>query len=310
MKIYRYTPGESIGEKTVIALGFFDGVHEGHRRLFATAKAAAEKRGLTFTVFTFSAVGGIKGNTLIYSNDEKLSLLEKAGVEAVVIADFSNISGFSPEEFVRGCLYRDLGCRLAVAGYDFRFGKNRGGDAAYLAQTLKSLGSECIIEEEHKINGEKISTTKIKELLALGMVEEAQIFLGHPYFIIGKVEHGRGAGAGLGFPTVNTKLDGERAPLCRGVYRTAVEISGELYTGVTNVGTCPTFDEREIHAETYIVGYSGSLYGDTVKIFFLGYLREERKFSSPEELIMQINVDKNIAIKENGDLTWQAIGLS
>ena len=98
--------------------------------------------------------------------------------------------------------------------------------------------------------------------------------------------------------------------LRHGVYRTAVEISGELYTGITNIGTCPTFEAREAHAETYIIGYSGSLYGKKIRILFLARLRDEKKFNSPQELIMQINIDKNTAIKENGELRWQDFGQS
>ncbi len=308
MKIYNYKPGVQIGEKTAVALGYFDGVHAGHRRLLATAKRVAKEKGLLFTVFTFSAKVGVKENRLIYSNEQKLSLFESLGVEAVVLTDFADISGISSKDFVLKCLFKDMGCRAAIAGFDFRYGKGRTGDIASLKNELSDLGASCVIEPEHKIKGEKISSSKIKELLALGKVEAAREFLGHPYQLICEVEHGRGIGRKLGFPTVNTRLSLDRAELLRGVYRTAVEISGNLYTGVTNVGTCPTFEERNVHAETYIVGYSGVLYGKKIKILFLGRLRDEKKFDSAEELIMQIEVDKNRAIKENGELTWQEIG--
>ena len=310
MKIYSYIPGVKIQESTVIALGLFDGVHEGHRRLLSTAKKAAEEKGLTFAVFTFRASCKIKGSTVVYTDEEKLSLFEELGVDAVILADFSDVSKICAESFVRDSLVSDMGCRAAVCGYDFRFGKERAGNAEFLRAALQKLGAECLIEDEHRLYGEKISTTKVKKLLENGDLETARLYLGAPYFILASVEHGRGVGKGLGFPTVNTPLPEERAPLKRGVYRTAALIDGVLYTGITNVGTCPTFDEREVHAETYIVGYSGDLYGDKIKIFFLGFLRDEKKFSSPEELIMQINIDKNRAIKENGDLTWLATGLN
>ena len=308
MKIYNYTPGIRTGERTAVALGYFDGVHAGHRALLATAKQAAAEKGLLFTVFTFTAGNGGKDSGLIYRNEEKLALLESLGVEAVVLADFSDISGISAEDFVKSCLYKDMGCRVAIAGFDFRYGNGRAGDANTLKSTLTELGAECIIEPEHTIDGEKISSTRIKELLSEGNVDDARRFLGYPYQLTCEVEHGRGEGKKLGFPTVNTKIDLGRATVMRGVYRTAVEISGKLYTGVTNIGTCPTFSAREIHAETYIIGYSGDLYGETVRILFLGRLRDEKKFENAEDLIMQINVDKNRAIKENGELTWQEIG--
>ena len=310
MEIYNYTPGMNIGKKTAVALGYFDGVHAGHRKLLSTAKQVATEKGLLFTVFTFVSEFGIKGSGTIYSNEEKLEIFKSIGVEAVVLARFSDISKTPAESFVRDCLYKDMGCRVAIAGFDFGYGCGRTGNAQTLKASLASLGAECVIEPEHRIDGEKISSTKIKELLSSGNVSEANRHLGFPYQLICEVEHGRGVGKSLGFPTVNTKIDTYRAKILRGVYRTAVEISGKLYTGITNIGTCPTFPEREVHAETYIIGYSGSLYGKKIRILFLGRMRDEKKFDTPEELIMQINIDKNRAIKENGDLTWQEIGQS
>ena len=305
MKIYEYTPGNKVGiGHAVIALGFFDGVHNGHRRLLGSARQLANERGIPLAVFTFHADDGFKGDGTLYPSEEKLRILDSLGVDAVIVAKFTSVSGIPADEFVTSSLIGDMECAAAVAGFDFRFGSGAKGDAALLLKILGDHGRECIIESEHKINGEKISTTKIKELLSLGNVEEAHKFLGAPFRLQAKVEHGLGKGTSLGFPTVNTPT----SHLKRGVYRTATEISGVLYNSITNVGTCPTISERTLHAETYIIDYSGDLYGKEIRIFFLGYLREEKRFSSPEELIMQINVDKNRAIKENGDLKWQEIG--
>ena len=137
-------------------------------------------------------------------------------------------------------------------------------------------------------------------------VKAAREFLGMPYRIRAFVEHGNGVGKSLGFPTLNTPA----RHLKNGVYRTATEIDGRLYPSLTNVGVCPTFEARTVHAETYIIDFSGDLYGKSVRIFFLDYLREEKAFSNEKELILQINVDKNRVISENGDMTWQEIGLS
>lgn len=308
MEIYKYAPGVALDTPAVIALGYFDGVHAGHRRLLDTARSVARDRGLDFAVFTFTAEGGLKGTSPIYTTEQKLALLEEAGADRVIIADFSDISSVSAEDFIKNCLVCDMNCRVAVCGQDYRFGQGALGDTNFLSSILSELSRECIIEDEHRIYGEKISSTKIKELLSLGEVDLAREFLGMPYHIRCEVVRGLGVGRTLGFPTVNTALSDDKTLLPRGVYRTAVDIDGVLYTGVTNVGVCPTFDERALHAETYIVGYQDDLYGKKIRIFFLGYLREEKKFSSPEELIMQINVDKNEAIYKNGELKWQEIG--
>ena len=311
MKIYSYTPGTEIAEDgTVVALGFFDGVHAAHRRLLKIAKSLANELGLTFAVFTFKGEGaGLKGEARIYSTEEKLSILKSLGTDAVILADFPTVSGISAEDFVKKCLLDDMKCRAAVAGYDFRFGHSARGNAELLSGLLKEEGAVCHIESEHKINGEKISTTKIKELLRVGDVEAAAKFLGAPYFIRGEVSHGKGLGKSLGFPTVNSSLGESASVIKGGVYRTAVDISGTLYSAVTNIGTCPTFEGGEaMHAETYIIDYSGDLYGKNICIYLLGYLREERRFETPDELIMQINVDKNMAASQNGDLKWLEIG--
>ena len=308
MKIYNYRPGTVIGKKTAVALGFFDGVHAAHRRLLEKTKEIARKNNLLFTVFTFESTTGIKENSLIYSTEEKLALFESLGVEAVMLAKFADISEVSADIFVKDCLFGDMGCRVAVAGFDFRYGKGRTGNIESLTREMRRLGADCITEAQQTIGGEKISSSKIKSLLSDGDVEGARRFLGYPYQLICEVEHGRGVGRKLGFPTINTSLDKSRVKLRYGVYRTAVDISGKLYTGVTNVGVCPTFKEREAHAETYITNYSGDLYGEKIRILFLGRLRDEMRFNSPEELITQITIDKNRAIKENGELTWQEIG--
>ena len=119
-----------------------------------------------------------------------------------------------------------------------------------------------------------------------------------------------GVGRGLGFPTVNLDSVAGRVKLKHGVYRCAALVAGKLYHAVTNVGVCPTFDEREEHVEAHLINFSGDLYGERVRVYFLGYLREERCFDSQDELIAQINIDKNRTLEENGENLWQEIGLS
>lgn len=311
MTIYEYKPGQQIDIKdAAIALGFFDGIHMAHRRLLERTREIAKKENLVFAVFTFPSEDNFKGEEIIYSTEQKLSILEKMGVEAVILANFKSVSEISAQNFVNNALFCDMHCRAAVAGYDFRFGKGAKGNAKLLSSLLSLLGAKCFIEDEMKIDGEKISTTRIKALLKEGRVEEAKRFLGAPFFIKSRVKHGLGLGRKLGFPTVNTEFKGGVTPLKQGVYRTAVEISGRLYSSITNVGTCPTFEERTVHSETFIIDFSEAIYEEEIRIFFLGFLREEKKFNSQEELIMQINVDKTKAINENGDLKWQEIGLN
>ncbi|MBO7304844.1 MAG: hypothetical protein J6V09_06450 [Clostridia bacterium] len=309
MKLHEYKPGTAVeGDGYVIALGFFDGVHAAHRMLIATAKKIADEAGLPLAVFTFRAEDTrLKSGIRIYGTEQKLEIFKSLGVDLTVLADFGSVSELSAEDFVSYSLLGDMKCRVAVAGFDYRFGKGAMGDANLLHRMLTEAGAEFVIEDEHKIDNEKISTTKIKELLEGGKVEEAGRYLGMPYFTRTTVTHGIGLGKKLGFPTFN----GDGTPsLARGVYRTAVTIAGKLYHAITNVGTCPTFGEREVHDETFVIDFEGDLYGQTVYTYYLGYLREEKAFSDSNELILQIKVDKNRAIKENGDLKWLEIGLN
>ena len=308
MKIYEYSPGRILPRGAVIALGLFDGVHKGHRLLLNTAKKIAAERGLTFSVFTFRSESLKKGGGALYSTEEKLRLLEELGVEAVILSDFGTLSGIDASDFVKRLLVTEMGCETAVCGFDFRFGRGALGDARLLKKLMNECGKDCVIEAEHTLLGEKISTTKIKSLLGEGDVKQARDFLGMPYFITSSVEHGRGEGRGLGFPTANLFSDG-LLHLKRGVYSCIVRVGDMLCKGVVNVGTCPTFDERSVHAEVNLIDFEGCLYGKKLEVFFIDFLREERRFNSEKELIMQINVDKNKAKTEIGDISWQEIGL-
>jgi riboflavin kinase/FMN adenylyltransferase len=307
---YKYGDAPSLGA-SVMALGFFDGVHIGHRRLLSKAKNEAERASLPLTVFTFKDNRDIKKNaTRIYDEGAKLELMRRLGVDTVILADFPTLSGISAEEFVKNVLVGTLGARVAVAGYNFRFGKGALGDAALLSKLAEECGIDAVICDEVRYEGHAVSSTVIRKLLSDKKIPEANALLGSPYFISGRVMHGNGVGRGLGFPTVNTNIPTSSTVLPSGVYRTAVPYNGRIYSALTNVGVCPTFEARPIHAETFILDFEGDLYGEELSIYFLDFLREETAFPSVESLKMQILVDKNKVITENGDITWQELGLS
>ena len=308
MQIYEY-PGENrIDGKCVLALGFFDGVHIAHRDLIKTARKIAEEKGLPLGIFTFT--GDVKGGAeRIYSDREKNRIFESLGADFTVYADFAAIKDLSPEEFVKNVLVSSLGCAISVAGFNFRFGRGASGDAESLTVLMAKSGGEAVIKNEITQDGETVSSTRIRDLLTSGRMKEATSLLGAPYYIIGRVEHGNKTGRTLGFPTVNLPLVDGAVTLKRGVYRSAVPIGEKIYHGITNIGTCPTFDERSVHSETYILDFEGDIYGEEICIYLLDFMREEIAFSTPNDLKMQINIDKNRAIKENGDITWQELGL-
>ncbi len=294
-----------------IALGFFDGVHVGHRHLICEMIDAARERGLKTAIFTFeSEAEGLKrGVTRLYPTAERINILASFGVDYLIVTDFSAVSGVPAEEFVREHLVGRLGCRLAAAGFNFRFGAKARGDAAMLSTLMSECGGEALILPEEKSHGVTVSTTAIRAALASGDCPTAAEMLGEPYHVSATVVHGRGDGSRFGFPTINTARD-SGVPLPRGVYATAVKIGDKFYTGVTNLGVCPTFEEREEHFETMLLDFSEEVYGEAVRIYFLEYLRGEEVFPSPVELKKQIDRDAERARTIARSAKWQATGLN
>ena len=296
---YKYPAvGEKNKERLAVCLGFFDGVHKGHRALIRDTVSEARLRGLVPAVFTFpqETLGLKRGVPRLYTTEEKLGIMAELGIEVVYLADFASVSGLSPREFVCDVLVGDIGAELALSGEDFRFGHRASGDSTMLAALMSECGRAALIHKMERCEvGEgsvEISATLIRESLARGDVRTATLMLGAPYTLRSSVVHGRGFGRTWGYPTLNTEVR-EGCPLATGVYHTEVKAGERLYTGLTNVGSCPTFGERAIHAETYLIDFEGELYGDEVEIRFLDYIRGERKFDTPEDLRREI--EKNVA---------------
>lgn len=296
-----YENGEKISGARVIALGFFDGVHIGHRKILDTARAEATRLGIPLAAFTFSLDSGIKDEMRIYTERERLHLLGECGVDEVIIASFADMRGLSGEDFVNEYLIARFGCEIAVVGEDFRFGKGASCDASELSRLMGSKNKRCITVGDVTIGGVRVSTTEIKGMLSRGEITAANTVLGSPYLIISSVAHGRAVGRTLGFPTLNCDI-GSKRPIRQGVYASSVVIGGEEYSALTNVGVCPTFDIREAHAETFILDFNREIYNEEVKIYLHGFLRDEMRFSTKEALISQINTDIENAkeLFENG----------
>lgn len=312
MRIYEYgRPNFSVPTgKRVMALGLFDGVHIGHRALLDTAKERALDDGVPLSVFTFrSESAELKKGERLYSTEDKLSLLKERGVDEVILADFITMKNLCAEDFVNEFLIQKCGCSVAVTGRDFRFGDGAAGNVELLSSLMKSAGRDVITVGDVTRFGVKVSTTAIKDYLAKGDTESANAMLGTPYFIGATVEHGRGVGRTLGFPTLNCDMAEKMGILRHGVYLSVAEIGGEQYKALTNVGTCPTFEERVEHAEAFLLDFNGEIYGERVKISLLKFMREERRFSDADELTKQVREDTEKAKKEFYKV-WQETGLS
>lgn len=282
---------------TAVALGNFDGVHIGHRAIIEAAKREAEKIGGRTIAWTF--YGRTKsGNTpLLTTPEHKCELLRDAGCDDVVCADFGIYRDYPPERFVREVLVGSLGCKVAVCGFNYRFGKSGEGDAELLARLMEECGGRAIMLSPVtvKLCGESaesgecpeviVSSTLIRTALADGRPRDAAIMLGRPYSVRLPVEHGRRLGRLMGFPTINQRFpDGMIEPK-RGVYVCSCTIGGKVYRGVANIGVRPTVDSGEnVTMETHLFGFEGDLYGAEVEVSLLHFLRPEVKFDSIEQL--------------------------
>lgn len=298
MELIRLTPDRIPARKvkTVTALGFFDGVHLGHRRLLETAVREARERGITPAVFTFSDdVRSVKpGVGRLTDFGSKLDLIEKAGIELVYAADFPSFSGFSPEAFVRDVLIALVGTELAVCGFNFRFGRGASGDAERLTSLMRESGRDTAVIPPAYLGDRVISSSAIRAAVEAGDTELAAAMLGRHFSLTAPVLRGRGFGHTEGVPTVNQVFCTSGIVPKSGVYAARVRLDGgRVVRGVSNVGVCPTFfgESGDLRCETHLIDYSEDLYGRIVTVEFCKYLRPERKFDSVEALYEQIRRD-------------------
>jgi riboflavin kinase/FMN adenylyltransferase len=232
----------------------------------------------------------------ILSPEDKRRFSRELGIDQVILEDFERVRDYSPEEFCRKILLETLSAKHVFCGFNFRFGKNGAGDAIFLKEYLEPLGVKVYTQPPVMMDGEPVSSTRIREHLAAGRIEEANRLLGRPYSIRFPVLHGKHLGTRIGFPTVNQAFPEEYVVPKKGVYAVRLFFDGAYYQGVCNVGCRPTVDrEGCILAETHLFDFSGDLYGKTVSVEFFAFLREETRFSSLEKLTEQISKDRETA---------------
>ena len=286
----------TVSEANILCLGNFDGVHLAHRSLLREAKKLKAERipDARCGVFCFE-----KLSTDYLSSDppkhlttleQKLKYFADEGMDFAFVADFPSLQDLSPEAFVNNILIGQCTCKAVVCGYNYRFGK--GGTGTYkLLQ--KMFPKDCVIAAEpiYK-NGETVSSTRIRELLKKGNIKGANALLTVPFSITASVEHGKGLGHHLGFPTFNQLPPKEILLPMRGVYLTRCIIDSKCYYGLTNIGTHPTVDQNApINLETHLLDFDGDLYEKNLTVEFLDYIRPEIHFESQKALQEQIQKD-------------------
>jgi riboflavin kinase/FMN adenylyltransferase len=283
----------------VLALGFFDGVHEGHATLLRRTAERAREKGLEAAVLTFDVhpdvlVSG-QAVALISSPEDRRELIRRGfGIETVLQLHFDRALMQMPWERFLDWVREEYAAAHLVCGHDFTFGWRGEGNPQRLREYCEENGLGCDVMPEVCLDGASVSSTRIRGLLLEGRLEEANRLLGHPHVLTGVVCHGRHLGSTIGFPTANlTFAPGVLVP-AHGVYVGRLELEGERERkyAVTNVGVRPTVDDSgAVTVESYIPDYSGDLYGKKVRLEFLAFLRPERRFASLADLQAQIGKD-------------------
>lgn len=293
-------------KKRVLALGFFDGVHRGHRALLEQTVKTAREMNLISSAMTYtnhpSASLGKTAVKLINTTEERIFLMKTlCGIEDVIARDFTkSFSELSCAEFIDKIVIDECGADSVVAGFNFRFGKNGAGDFKTLEKLCRERGLGCVIVGEVDYLGERVSSSLIRGLLRRGEIKKANDFLGHRHCIISKVVHGDSIGGKMIVPTINQRIGEDMEIPKRGVYSSVTYIGGSKFLSVTNIGCRPTVsDSGDVRAETNIIGFSENIYGQTARVELTEYLREEKKFASTEELREQIERDIELAKKQS-----------
>lgn len=291
------------GTYSYVALGSFDGLHSGHLSLVnKIIELANENKGRSI-VYTFKNHPRtlIKGTTppkLLMDNESKEEILEALGVDLIYFEEFNEeYMKLTPEGFIK-YLCEKFKVKGIVVGFNYRFGYKNIGNIEMLKELSTKYGYELYVMEPCNYENEVISSTRIRNELFNGNVDKAMKMLNRPYIIKGKVVHGKKLGRTIGFPTANLDYSKEILIPSKGVYYTNVEWQGKIYKGITSVGNNPTVNGNKLTIETYILDFNNDLYGHNIKVYFIKKIRDEKKFNSIDDLVIQLKKDKNYALEE------------
>ena len=288
-------------EPSAAAIGNFDGVHLGHKKVLEEAKKLSTEKKLPISVLTFEPhprefFSSEKNNFLLQTNTQTVETLRKHGIDNLINLKFDkNLSELHPEEFIEKILFKNLSLKHVFVGKDFKFGKNRKGDI----DTLKNIGTKYNIGVSSislkTLNTVSISSSKIREHLKSGNIIEANKLLGRPYKISGLVIEGDKRGRSINFPTANIKLENLIMPAF-GVYSVSVKgIENKIYNGIANIGRRPTVNDRGVLLEVNIFDFNNNIYGKEISVNLLNFIRKEKKFDGIESLKTQIKNDVRVS---------------
>jgi len=297
MQIFRHVndPGLTL-QASVVTLGNFDGIHLGHQALIGGTVAEAKRLGIPSVVLTFEphplkVLAPDRAPKMLLTHKEKMQLLQDLGVDVVVVQHFNlAFAKLSAEDFVRGLLVGRLRPKKVWVGRDLRFGQGRSGSVDDLGRWGADMGFQVSVVEPILVDGVRVSSSHIRQLIGNGSVDQVRALLGRYHFISGRVTTGHRRGRDLGFPTANIATHTEMLPL-DGIYATLFHLGERNLVSVSSVGLNPTFGEGPRSVESFILNFTDDIYGEAVRLSFVMRIREEKKFASVEDLITQIRSD-------------------
>lgn len=296
MRVFRGTDNIELLNSPVLALGNFDGVHLGHQAILRKAMERAGAIGGLSVAFTFDphpvkVLTPEKYLPLITPTEKKIRLIEEMGISAAICAEFNlEFSNLHPRSFVKEILVGKIGVKEVVVGFNYSFGKGRGGGIDFLKGMGDEYGFKLHVVEPVKVGGTVVSSSKVREAIWAGDVRLASVLLGRPYDMEGRVVAGMKRGKRLGFPTANIETTGELFPKS-GVYAAVLLLKGIKYKAVANVGKHPTFPEDPFSVEAHIFDFDSDIYGEEVGLLFIDRIRDDMAFPTHEALSEQIRRD-------------------
>ena len=279
-----------------VALGSFDGVHLGHRRLIELLKEEAKLYGTGSLVYTFNVhprkiLIPNKHIYLITDNEKRAEIIEDMGIDMLYLEDFNNVSDMSAEDFVKKILVDGFRVKSVVVGYNYRFGIKGEGNAEILMQYGEKYGFKVNVVKAVEVDGHTVSSSLIRHIIRSGSVDKVADYLGRDFSVHGKVIYGKQNGEVMGIKTANIDVKKDITLPKKGVYYTSTTVSGKLYKSISNIGFNPTFDGESLSVETHLIDFCDNIYGEEIEIFFHRHKRDEYKFESMEELVKQIRRD-------------------
>lgn len=306
MRVFHDIHSYLVEKDTAVTTGTFDGIHIGHKKILSRLNEMCHQQALRSVLLTFDPhprkvlFPDDHGLQLLNTLDEKLELLEATGIDDVIVHPFTKeFSRTTAIYYVRDLLVQKLSMKKLVIGYDHQFGRNREGSIDQLREYAPLYNFDVSEIPAQDIDDVSVSSTKIRKALLAGEVDRASSFLSYDYFVTGSVVEGKKRGAGLGFPTANIQMNSDTKLIPRmGVYAVKVLVDDVFYFGMLNIGHNPTFGSNSTRTmEVNIFDFNQNIYQKNIRVYFKARIRDEKKFNSPEELVSQLNMDKDQALK-------------